>query len=388
MSPRGRVLIALTSTCLTAYIAMGTLLGRVFGDDTTYGQLSVFNEVVRIVIEAYVEPVNLDRTMAGANLGLTEALDGDSSYLNAEEWKAFQQGAQPNDADVGAVLTRRFGFLMVVSLRPGSPAEKAGLRTGDILKTIDGKHSRPLAVVAGERLLRGAPGSLVKLRVLRAGSEPIELSVVRERLLPAEPERKLLEDATGYLKLREFTSRTADALRGEVEVLKKNGARKLVLDLRGAGYGAPLEAVRVAEIFMKGGVVTKLSGRKSAEQVMNADAALTLWELPLAVLVDTGTAGPGEVVAAALLDSGRASVVGERTFGRAAFQKAVPLPEGGLVITAAKYFTPKGNPIHGHGIVPSVPVQVPDETPAGGDAGDPILEKALELLKAEGKKAA
>lgn len=387
MSPRSRLFIALTSTCLIAYIAMGTLLGRVFGD-TTYGQLAIFNEVIRIVIEAYVEPVNLDRAMGGAEHGLTEALDGDSSYLNAEEFKAFQQGPQPSDADVGAVLTRRFGFLMVVSMRPGSPAEKAGLRTGDILKTIDGKHSRPLAVVTGERLLRGAPGSAVKLRVLRAGSEPIEMSVVRERLQPTEPERKLLADGTGYLKLREFTSRTADSVRGEVEVLKKSGTKKLVLDLRGAGYGAPLEAIRVAEIFMKGGVVTKLSGRKVAEQVMSADTTRTLWDQPLAVLVDTGTAGPGEVVAAALLDSGRAAVVGERTFGRAAFQKAVPLPEGGLLLTVAKYFTPKGNPIHGRGIVPSVPVQVPDDAPTGGESGDLILEKALEVLKGEVKKAA
>jgi carboxyl-terminal processing protease len=387
MSPRTRLVVALTSTCLTAYIAMGTLLGRVFGD-TTYGQLAIFNEVVRIVIEAYVEPVNLDRAMAGADLGLTEALDGDSSYLNADEYKAFQQGAQAGDADVGAVLTRRFGFLMVVSLRPGSPAEKAGLRTGDILKTIDGKHSRPLAVVTGERMLRGAPGSVVKLKVLRAASDPIDMSLTRERIQPTDPERRLLADSTGYLRVREFTSKTADALRGEVEVLKKGGAKKLVLDLRGAGYGAPLEAVRVAEIFMKGGVVTKLSGRKVNEQVMSADATRTLWELPMAVLVDTGTAGPGEVVTAALLDSGRAAIVGERTFGRAAFQKAVPLPEGGLLVTVAKYFTPTGNPIHGRGIVPSVPVPVPDDAPTNGEAGDLILEKALEVLKGEVKKAA
>src|SRR5262245_42507783 len=159
MSPRTRLFVALASTCLTAYIALGTLLGRVFGD-TTYGQLSIFNEVVRIVIESYVEPINVERTMAGANLGLTEALDGDSAYLAAEEWAALQQGVQASDADIGAVLTRRFGFLMVVSTRPGSPAEKAGLRPGDILKTIDGRHSRPLAVVSGERMLRGAPGSL------------------------------------------------------------------------------------------------------------------------------------------------------------------------------------------------------------------------------------
>ncbi len=386
MSPRTRLLVALASTCLTAYIAMGTLLGRVFGD-TTYGQLSIFNEVVRVVIESYVEPVNLERTMAGANLGLTEALDGDSSYLGAEEWAALQQGKEPGDAEVGAVLTRRFGFLMVVSTRPGSPAEKAGLRPGDILKTIDGRHSRPLAVVSGERLLRGAPGSLVKLRVLRAGSDPLEMSLVRERLQPAEPERKLLDAATGYVRLREFTSRTAELVRGELEVLKKSGATTLVLDLRGAGYGAPLEGVKVAELFMKGGVVTKLVGRKTGEQVMNAEASRSLWELPLAVLVDTGTAGPGEVVAAALLDSERASVVGERTFGRAAFQKTLALPEGGLVITVAKYLTPKGTPIHGRGITPSVPVQVPDE-PAPDGAKDAALEKALELLKSATRKAA
>jgi carboxyl-terminal processing protease len=364
---------------------MGTLLGRVFGD-TTYGQLVIFTEVVATVIDTYVEPINLERTMAGANLGLTEALDGDSGYLGAEEWKALQQGAGPDDADVGAVLTRRFGFLMVVSTRPNSPAEKAGLRPGDILKTIDGKHSRPLAVVTGERLLRGAPGSVLKLRVLRAGSEPLEMSLVRERLQPAEPERKLLAGGTGYLKLREFHSRTAELVRGELEVLKKSGASKLVLDLRGAGWGAPLDGVRVAEVFMKGGVVTKLVGRKTGEQVMSADASRSLWELPLAVLVDTGTAGPGEVVAAALLDSERARLVGERTFGRAAFQKAVALPEGGLVITVAKYLTPKGNPIHGRGITPSVPVQVPDDPPPGTDAGDAVLEKAIEILKA-GKAA-
>lgn len=385
MSPRGRLFIALISTGLTAYIATGTLLGRVFGD-TTYGQLAVFNEVVRVVVEAYVEPVNLDRMMAGADLGLTEALDGDSTYLDADDFKLFQQGAA-GDADVGAVLTRRFGFLMVVATRPGSPAEKAGLRTGDILKTIDGRHSRPIAVVTGERLLRGAPGSVVKLKVLRAGSDPLDVSVVRERVQPADPERKQLADGTGYVKLREFNSRSAEALRGELEVLKKAGAPRLVLDLRGAGYGAPLEAVKVAELFLKGGVVTKLVGRKAGEQVMSADPARTLWEAPLAVLVDTGTAGPGEVVAAALLDAGRASLVGERTFGRAAFQKAVALPEGGLVLTVAKYMTPKGEPIHGKGVTPNVPVEVPDE-PAEPGAPDVVLDKALETLKAPEKKAA
>jgi carboxyl-terminal processing protease len=389
MSPRARLAIALLSTALTGYIAVGILLGRVLGD-TSYGQLSVFNEVVRLVIDAYVEPVNLDRAMAGADLGLTEALDGDSAYLGSEDWKAWQQGASGGDADVGLVLTRRFGFLMAVGARPGSPAEKGGVRTGDILKTIDGKHSRPLSVVVGERLLRGAPGSVVKLKLLRRGSEPVDVSLVRERLAAAEPERRTLPDGTGYLRVREFSARTGEAVRGEVEVLRKSGAQRLVLDLRGAAWGNPAEGAKLAELFLKGGTVAKLVGRKTAEQVLAADAARQAWDLPLAVLVDIGTAGAAEVAAAALLESGRAPVVGERTFGRAALQRGVPLPEGGLVLTVAKYVSPKGKDIHGRGVEPSVAVNAPDEDEKPEtEKTDPILDKALELLKAEpAKKAA
>jgi len=324
MTARSRLLVALASTALIGYVALGSLLGRVLGD-TSYGQLAVFNEVVRLVVEAYVEPVNIDRAMAGARLGLGDALDGDSGYLDAEEFRLYQQPVKETDAEIGVVLTRRFSFLMVVSSRPGSPAEKAGLRAGDILKAIDGRHSRPLAASTGQRLLRGAPGSLVKLAVLRAGAEPFEVSVVRERLSASAPRGKMLENGTGYLKLGEFPARVAEDLRAELESLKRSGAKTLVLDLRGAAYGAPEEGVRVAEIFLKGGVVTKLAGTKVPELVLSADATRWAWDGPLAVLVDTGSAGPSEIVAAAMLDSGRASVVGEHTFGRAAIQKTVAM---------------------------------------------------------------
>jgi carboxyl-terminal processing protease len=386
MGSRSRLLVALLSTGLIGYVATGSLLGRVLGD-TSYGQLAVFNEVVRLVIEAYVEPVNLDRAMAGARLGMGDALDGDSGYLDAEEFRLYQQPVKETEADIGAVLTRRFAFLMVVAARPGSPAERAGLRPGDIIKSIDGRHSRPLSVPTGQRLLRGAPGSVVKLAILRAGSDPLEVSAVRERLTPAVPKGRMLEDGTGYLKLAEFPARVADEVRSEVEALKRGGARSLVLDLRDAAYGPPAEGVKVAEVFVKGGVVARLSGTKVPEQVFTADPTHEAWDRPLAVLVDTGTAGAAEIVAAALLDSGRAPVVGEHTFGRAGVQKAVPLPEGGLVLTVAKYSSPKGNAIHGKGIEPSVPVAASEEAgePSGHDA---ILERALQVLKGEAKKAA
>jgi len=206
MSPRGRLFIAILSTAFVGYVAVGSLLNRVLGD-TSYTQLAIFNDVTRIVLEAYVEPVNLDRAMGGARLGLTEALDGDTAYLDADEWKAYQQPGKDGDAEVGLTLSRRLGFLMVVSARTGSPAEKAGLRPGDVLKAIDGRHTRPLPGPVGQRLLRGAPGSVVKVTVLRAGEpDPLEISLVRERPTPVPPKGRMLEGSagTGYLKVAEL----------------------------------------------------------------------------------------------------------------------------------------------------------------------------------------
>ncbi len=382
MSPRSRLAVALVSTALIAYIAVGALLGRVLGD-TSYGQLSIFNEVVRLVLDAYVEPVNLDRAMAGARQGMSDALDGDSAYLEAEDFRLYQQPPKEGEAEVGP-LTRRFAFVMVVSPRPGSPAEKAGLRPGDIVKSIDDKHTRQMPAVVAERILRGAPGSSVKLGILRAGADPFDLTLVRERLVPAAPSGRLLADSVGYVKVADFTPSTAEDLRTQVEALKKGGARQFVLDLRSAAWGAPAEAAKVAEVFLHGGPVAKLVGRRQAEQVLQADASRQAWSGPLVALIGNGTAGPGEIVAAALSEADRAKLVGERTFGRAGVTQPVALPEGGL-LTTAKYVSPKGNAIHGEGLKPAVPVdertEEDEDLPADAPRPDRALDKALELLK-------
>lgn len=394
MSHRARLLVALVSTGLIGYVAVGSLLGMGVGKalgDTSYGQLAIFNEVVRLVIDAYVEPVNLDRAMAGARLGMSDALDGDSSYLDPEQWKLVQQAPAETDAEIGVVLTRRFAFVMVVAARPGSPAARAGLGAGDLLKSIDERHTRPMPALVAERLLRGAPGSSVKLSVLRAGAEPFELTVVRERIAPAAASGRMLDAATGHVRVSDFTPRTAEDVRALVESLRRSGAERLVLDLRDAAWGAPADGVKVAELFLQGGPVGKLVGRRQEETLLQADASRSAWSGPLVVLVTNGTAGPGEIVAAALADAGRAKLVGEHTFGRAAISKTVPLPEGGLVLTVAKYMSPKGTSIHGQGLAPAVPVEDEDvdEEPAEGAARpDRILEKALEVLKQPAEKAA
>jgi carboxyl-terminal processing protease len=386
MSHRIRLLVALVSTGLIGYIAVGSFLGRVLGD-TSYGQLAIFTEVVRLVLDSYVEPVNVDRAMAGARLGMSDALDGDSSYLDPEEFRLYQQPPGEPDAEVGLVLTRRFSFVMVVAARPGSPADKAGLRPGDILKTIDERHTRPMPAVVADRLLRGAPGSSVKLGVLRAGADPFDVTVVRERVLPAAPQGRILEAGTGYVQVADVGPATAEDVRTLVEGLAREGAARLVLDLRDAAHGAPADGARLAELFLQGGPVAKLVGRRTEEELLQANAARSAWSGPLVVLVDNGTAGPGEIVAAALLDAGRAKLVGERTFGRAAVTKTVPLPEGGLVLTVAKYMSPKGTSIHGQGLSPSVPVAAEldedEDLPEGAPRPDRILEKGLEVLKTE-----
>ncbi|HJS58028.1 MAG TPA: S41 family peptidase [Vicinamibacteria bacterium] len=388
MSPRSRLAVALVSTLLVGYVLLGNLLGRVLGD-TTYGQLSVFNEVVRFVIDAYVDPVNLDRLMAGARVGLTDALDAESTYLEPEDWKAYQQPAKEGDADIGIVMTRRYGYLAVVAPRPGSPAERAGVKSGDYVKTIDGRHTRGVSLPIGERILVGAPGSVVKLELLRPGVDPIDVQVVRERLEPQPAKGRVLAEGPGYLKVAEVGPRTADEVRDELVALRRGGAPSLVLDLRDAAFGVPAEGVGLAAVFMQGGVVTKVVGRRIEEESLSADPKKTAWELPLAVLVDAGTAGPAEIVAAAMKDAGHA-VIGQRTSGHAPIQRLIPLSEGGLVLTIARYVSPKGDVIHGRGVEPTVPVSpdVDDDDATQAPARDLALEKAIEVLAGELKKAA
>jgi carboxyl-terminal processing protease len=391
MSPRIRLLVAFISTGLIGYIAVGSLLGRVLGD-STYAQLSIFNEVVRLVIDGYVDRVDLDRAMSGARLGMTDALDGDSAYLDPDEFRQVQeQPSRDSDADVGVLLTRRFSFLIVASTRAGSPAEKAGVKPGDVVKTIDGRHTRSIPAPVGQRLLRGAPGSIVKLALLRQAEDPEVVSLARERLQSQPVRGRMLDSGIGYVKVPELEARNVDEVRGEVESLRRAGAHSLVLDLRGNGVGPLAEGARLAELFVKGGVVAKLAGARVTEEVFTADARRNAWSGPLAVIIDTGTVGAAEIAAAALLEAERGTLVGTRTFGRAPQQKMVSLPEGGLLITVARYTTAKGTLIHTRGVEPPVKVEVPDEEdlPEGAPVRDHFLEKALEALRAaEAKKAA
>lgn len=388
MTSRSRFALSLASTVVVLFLASGPLMRRALGD-TGYTQLSIFHEVVSMVRQSYVDPVNMDRTLDAAQSGLLEALDGDSGYLDADEFKALQGGAHAS-AETGIVLGRRFGFLTVVATRPGSPARKSGIKAGDFIKTIDGKHTHGLTVVQGERLLGGEPGTMVKLAVFKSGTDTVDSALVRERPVPSPPVSRLLEGGIGYIAVSEVGDGVALTLKASIAALQAQGAHSLVLDLRSSASGPLRNAVALAELFVRGGVVAKLASRLGPEEILVANEAARVFAGPLALLVDRGTAGAAEIAAACLLDSDRATAFGENTFGRAGIQKRIPLESGGgLVLTVSRYLTPKGLPINGKGLLPKTPVRNPDSPDAIGAPGkDPVLDKAVESLKAATPKAA
>jgi len=388
MTSRSRFVLSLASTALVLYLASGPLMRRALGD-TGYTQLSIFHEVVSMIRDSYVDPVNMDRTLDAAESGLLEALDGDSGYLDAEEFKNLLAGKRA-PANPGIVLGRRFGFLTVVATRPDSPARKAGIKAGDYIKTIDGKHTHGLTVVKGERLLEGEPGTSVKVAIFKSGTDAVESVVARERPVPALPAARLLEGGVGYIAVTDLGDGMANALKASITGLQSQGARALVLDLRSAASGPLKNAVAFSELFIKGGVVAKLATRNAPEQTLVASEIARAYTGPLAILVDRGTAGAAEIAAACLADSDRAAVFGETTFGRAGVQKQIPLESGGgLLLTVSRYLTPKGQPINGKGLVPKTLVRNPESLEAMGAPGkDPVLDKALESMKAAALKAA
>ena len=296
-------------------------------------------------------------------------------------------------ADVGIDLTRQY-YLRVVSARDGSPAEKAGLRTGDSVRAIDGQPTRNMSAVEGMRLLRGPVGSKVTLTLLRDSlADPHQVTLVRE----AEPATVVSghiqtgnTPGIGYVRVAAFTPGVAAKLQTEVAALTKQGATRLVVDLRGTSEGSYDEGIKAARLFIPaGGTIVSLESKgvttAAVQKAIKGDGTITV---PVVLLSTTGTSGASEVFAAALLDNKRATLVGERTIGRAGLQKLVKLPDGSaLWMTYARYLAPSGTAIHGTGLTPSVEVEEPDlEFGAPRPTTDPILDKGLEQFAM--KKAA
>jgi len=389
MTSRTRVAVFLVSLPVLAFAVVGGVLGRTAAaQGDSYRYLRIFDDVVRLIIDNYVEEVDVDKVMHGAMHGLADGLDPDSAYLDPAQMKGVGQTGS-DSAHPGLELTRQY-YLRVVAARDGSPAARAGLKPGDYVRSIDGQSTRDTTVFEGMRKLRGKAGSKVKLAILRGNAaEPHEVELVREAV-PAAPVRGRVATAgTGVVRIAEFSRTTAGEVRNEVASLTRGGAARVVIDLRGTATGDLDAGYDVARLFVPSGVLGYRQARGQEKQAVNAapgDGALTV---PVAVLTDNGTSGAAEVFAAALTGNKRATVVGERSQGRAGRQKVVPLPDGaGLLLTHLLYLGPGGAALQERGVSPDVAVDIPtSDFGVEPPAGDAVLDKAIEALTAV-KKAA
>lgn len=386
MSNRSRVIVLLLSTPILAFVIVGGVMGGTASGQDSYPHLLVFKDVVSLILNNYVEEVDVDKVMTGALKGLADGLDADSAFLEPSDVRAIETKLTPPGGDVGLTLTRQY-YLRVVAARDGSAAARAGLRTGDYVRMIDGRPTRDLSVFDGARLLSGAPGTKVSLVVIRGNAaDPHTVDLVRE---PASKEpvtvaSRMAAADVGYLRVPAFTRTTPAALATAASTLAKQGGTKLVIDLRQTAEG-PLDAgLDAARRFVPSGTLAIRASRNGAREEIKAAAGDGALTMPVVLLVNAGTSGAAELFAAALAGNKRAELIGEPTNGRAGIQKLVRLPEGhGLWLTHASYLTPAGEAIHEKGLKPALDVEEPDvEFGAKPDPakGDPILEKALEKL--------
>jgi carboxyl-terminal processing protease len=388
MTSRTRLSVLLISTPVLAFIVVGGIIGKEPArGDQVFQHLRVFEDVVSLVMNNYVEDVEIDRVMEGAMRGLADGLDPDSAYLTAQQVRLIEkEGASLPAGDVGVELTRQY-YLRVIAARDGSPGAKAGLQTGDFVRAIDGKPTRDMSVFEGSRLLRGAPGTKVTLTVIRGNAaEPHEVVLLREKPGAVAVTSRLMGPDVGYLRVPAFGAGVVEQIGRQAAELSKAGATSLLIDLRRTAEGPLENGIAAARLFVKSGTIAVRAGREKASprETIAAAAGDGSIALPVTLMVTTGTAGAAELFAAALDANKRADLVGERTLGRAGVQKLVKLPENrGLWLTYARYLTPAGEALHGRGLEPDVKVEEPDvEFGAPAAAKDPILDAALERARA------
>jgi carboxyl-terminal processing protease len=391
------------SILVMAYVAAGYVLGR-STDDKVYRSLTVYSEVLEHVQKDYVEDPDMRQVTIGALHGLLDALDPDSSYLSPLEYQDYKEKIQNKaEAGAGVALSKHNGYIIVISVLPDSPAQKANLHTGDYLESIAGFTTSQMAIGQAQVLLTGPVGSTVKLAVIRRTKvEPEDVDIV----LGKTPDPKIVEDRINgdiaYLRLATLDTAEVGRLREKLIQEESKGAHKLVLDLRDCAIGTPADGVAAAQLFVPSGTITSLKGQTVAEQTFSADASKVVWKEPVTLLISGGTAGAAEVLAGAIGDNHRGETIGDRTFGTASSQKIIQLEDGAaLILTVADYYTPAGKSIATDGVVPTMQETADDmaalndlqqtNAPPPGQAAspdDPLLKKAIDVLEGRAVKKA
>ena len=401
MGSATRKVVIVLSLVVFAYVTAGYVLGR-SQDNKSYRPLAAYSEVLDHIQRDYVDEPNLHLVTNGALHGLVDSLDAQSSYLSPLEYADYKEksanGAN-SKASAGVALSKRFGYISVVATLPDSPAQKAGLQFGDILEKIAGFTTSQMALDQAQLLLTGDPGAVVRLSVIRRGkAEPQDLDITLAKLPAPRLVEDKLEGDIAYLRVPELQSGVTKQIRDELLQFQRQGARKLILDLRDCAVGENEEGVSTARLFLSSGTITTLKGQTLTPVVSAADSASVVWTAPLTVLIGPGTAGPAEIVAGAVAGNQRGETIGVRTYGAASQQKLIPLDDGSaLILTVANYYTPAGKSIPAEGVAPTQEVAPPAEDlaamktyppPPSSSRDDPVIKKAIQVLQSEGARKA
>jgi carboxyl-terminal processing protease len=413
MNRFARYSILTISVLIVCWVGIGHVLGRT-ANDKAYKSLVVYGEVLQKIQQDYVDEPNMHLVTAGSLHGLLESLDAESSYLTPREYTEYKEkSSDPATGETGLNLSKRSGYIVVTSVLPDSPADKAGLRTGNFLESIAGFTTREMSIGQAKNLLAGQPGTAVKIGVIRRGkTDPDQVELVRQKLAPEKLIVQKVDDNTLAIRFPTLDADRADEVRARLLEAQKQGIAHIILDVRDCGRGNATEALAVARLFIPSGTMVTLKGQTVPEQTFAADPSKVVWKGPVSVLVDISSAGAAEVLAASFANSKRGDIVGERTFGVASEQKMIPLDDGSaLILTVANYYNADGKSILEEGVTPTTVVRAASSASEDGEDGeevsstpdtqkepqtgprplsadDPVLRKALELLKTPAKKAA
>jgi carboxyl-terminal processing protease len=403
MSSRVKYVVVSSSTLLAILLLIGTVLGQGASQDETYKHIGVFTDVVSRIKTEYVEEPDMKSVTLGALNGMLEAIDPFASYLNADQYKDYLKNRDVKRADVGLILSKKFGYVGVVGVVPGSPAAKAGLTTGDMIESIKDIATRDMPLAYADLLLRGDAGTTVALSVVRVQKpEPSAVTLTRTNLTLPPVEEQMLAGSVAYIKPAALSAAKVQETAAEIRKAQSEGAQKLIIDLRNTAVGEPEDGIAFANLFLNKGRIAYLQGQRVARQNFDADPAKAITTLPTVFLTNRGTADAAEVAAAALMDNKRADLVGEPTYGDASLRRAITMEDGSaIILSVAKYYTPDGKPIQDNRVTPSPKNQVIQAEPQVDydDNGeplpeakdqqvqpqkkldeDPMVKKALELL--------
>ncbi len=388
MNSRVKFFVVFASTSLAALLLVGAVIGKSASPDGPYHHLAVYTEVLSRIKSEYVEEPDMKSVTLGALNGLLESIDPFASYLNADQYKEYVKKKEAYKGDVGLVLSKRAGYVAVVSALPGSPAAQSGIAVGDLIETIKGVATRDMPLAYAEETLRGEPGSTIEISLFKSRRpDPQKITLTRAVITYPAVRSEMLRDNIGYVRPESLVAGKVKEVAAAVNGLQQKGAKRIVLDLRNCATGEPADGILLAGLFLDKGLITYLQGQRTPRQDFQADAAKAISKLPLQVITNRGTAGAAEIAAGALLDDKRASLVGERTYGDAAMRKAVSMDDGSaIILSVAKYYSPSGKAIQDVGVTPQTLMLEPESQVELDEDGNPVAPPDGDTPKKDASK--